>query len=925
MQKIRNRFLTIVIAMFLIISMSASIILIPNANAHTPAWNMPTFAYIQAMPNPVGVGQQVYIYIWLTTTFEGTNKINDYRFHNYKLTITAPDGTVSTQTWAYIADTTSSQGYAYTPSQVGTYLLNFTFPGQNINDYSHANDAYVNDTYLPSSASTTLTVQEEGLPGEITGFPLPTDYWTRPIYGENSNWYSISSDWLGTGAPPLTYNLGTSKYVPDAVGPQTSHIMWTKPLQNGGVVGGNPFTDAQGVGYFEGSAYNARYTNPIILDGCLYYTEPVDFTGSSGGKTYCVDLRSGQIIWSTPQIPALSFGYIYNLWNGNQHGTYPPILFTANFARAFDAFTGDPLFNVTGVPTGTVAAGPNGEQLRYVLTNSGNATNPKWYLSEWNSSRLWATFSNPFTGAGVNSPTLYNYSYTNGTTLSNFDAQQAAVTQPTITIPAGKDLTQPATYNYVVYGNVVNSSSSIYSYDWNVSVPWLNTLTSTTGVISGYYNDMLLCYNASQTATLAGGSIPSFGGTGLLPTPSVPYTYFAINLNPSKGNIGSILWSNTLQPPANNITAVYAGTDPTGRVFLEEYKQTMQYVAYDLDTGAKLWGPSEPQTALDYYGNQFSGGMMGQLAYGKLYSVGFAGILYTRDERTGDLLWTYGNGGAGNSTNAGFATNYGDYPTFVTAIGNGIIYTETTEHTILDPIYKGSLVRAINATDGTELWTLSDYTGGGGTSTSYAIADGYATFFNGYDNQIYVLGRGSSATTVEAPLTDVPLGSGLVIQGTVVDTSAGTTQNQQAKVFPNGVPVASDVCMKEWMAYVYQQKPLPTNFVGVPVSIDVVDANGNFRNIGSTTTSSDGTYSFHWKPDIEGKYTVYASFVGSNGYWPSHASAAFGVGQAAATTSPYPIVNLPPTEMYIAAAAVAIIIAIAIGFAITIMVLKKRP
>jgi hypothetical protein len=34
---------------------------------------------------------------------------------------------------------------------------------------------------------------------------------------------------------------------------------------------------------------------------------------------------------------------------------------------------------------------------------------------------------------------------------------------------------------------------------------------------------------------------------------------------------------------------------------------------------------------------------------------------------------------------------------------------------------------------------------------------------------------------------------------------------------------------------------------------------------------------------------------------------------------------LPPTEMYFAISTVAIIIAIAIGFAITILMLRKRP
>ena len=42
---------------------------------------------------------------------------------------------------------------------------------------------------------------------------------------------------------------------------------------------------------------------------------------------------------------------------------------------------------------------------------------------------------------------------------------------------------------------------------------------------------------------------------------------------------------------------------------------------------------------------------------------------------------------------------------------------------------------------------------------SYAIADGYATWFNSYDNQIYSVGRGPSATTVEAPNLSAAFGS----------------------------------------------------------------------------------------------------------------------------------------------------------------------
>ena len=87
---------------------------------------------------------------------------NDYRFHNYKLTITAPDGKVTEQDFPTVMDTTSNQGTTFVPDQIGVYNLNFDFPGQKVNDYSHSpTSQYTNDTYMASSASTTLTVTEE--------------------------------------------------------------------------------------------------------------------------------------------------------------------------------------------------------------------------------------------------------------------------------------------------------------------------------------------------------------------------------------------------------------------------------------------------------------------------------------------------------------------------------------------------------------------------------------------------------------------------------------------------------------------------------------------------------------------------------------------------------------------------------------------
>ena len=121
------------------------------------------------------------------------------------------------------------------------------------------------------------------------------------------------------------------------------------------------------------------------------------------------------------------------------------------------------------------------------------------------------------------------------------------------------------------------------------------------------------------------------------------------------------------------------------------------------------------------------------------------------------------------------------------------------------------------------------------------------------------------------------------------------------------------------------QKPRPTNATGVTVTLSVIDANGNYRDIGTTTANADGFYSFNWKPDIDGKFTVYATFAGSESYWPSHASTAFNVDPAAATATPIPVHEQPVSEQYFVPAVIGIIVAIAIvGAILALLLLRKR-
>ena len=120
----KTKISTLSLIILLATSITASTMLIPSTSAHTPSWDIPTFAYIEASPNPVGVGQQATVVFWLDKTFDPSTALtNNWRFHNYILTITAPDGTVTKQTFDYVADSTSSQYTIFVPDQVGTYSL----------------------------------------------------------------------------------------------------------------------------------------------------------------------------------------------------------------------------------------------------------------------------------------------------------------------------------------------------------------------------------------------------------------------------------------------------------------------------------------------------------------------------------------------------------------------------------------------------------------------------------------------------------------------------------------------------------------------------------------------------------------------------------------------------------------------------------
>ena len=194
-----------------------------------------------------------------------------------------------------------------------------------------------------------------------------------------------------------------------------------------------------------------------------------------------------------------------------------------------------------------------------------------------------------------------------------------------------------------------------------------------------------------------------------------------------------------------------------------------------------------------------------------------------------------------------------------------------------------------------------------------------------YDQRVYAIGKGPSETTVTASPKITTMSSGVLVEGYVNDISPGTNTVAMKLRFPNGVPAVADEFQSDWMLYVYKQFSPPSNATGVPVSINVLDSNGNYRQIGTTTSDSNGYYSFQWTPDIPGKYTLYATFGGSKAYYGSFAQTSFAVSPAAPTATPTPIAEKSTADLYfVPAIAGLFVLVIIVLILVALMMLRKR-
>jgi hypothetical protein len=848
-----------------LILMLSTIFVLPVVNAHDPPLDVPTYPYLVVSPNPVGVDQNLMLLMWIHAAPPTALGIGGDRYY-FTITVTKPDSTTQSL-GPFISDPTGSTYTTYTPTMIGDYKFTLNYPGQVI-QRNHPEtgvpgqfSSFINDTFLPSSTSVTVAVQEEPI-GKIPAYPLPTEYWERPIEGQNTAWASLGSNWLGGGHIGYVYGGSIDLFQNDGIAPNTPHVMWKMPIEFGGVVGGT--TEIPEMTFYSGGSYEGRFTYALSMYGNIYFMTPLNHAGGSrnpAASYICVDMRTGEIEWESDQISQASGrptikGQLFQYEAINQHGVVGGTIWEEVRNGpwiAFDAYTGQPIYNLTDVPGGTEVYTEAGEIVRYVI-DYGNRR-----LLLWNN------------------------------------------TQDQVGLHGGLG-TGSSAYQWRPIGKEVNMSNA---YSWNVSIPDLPGSSSPriVGVIPG---DIILGRSSS---------FPSIGGRREEPQETL--TFWALSDKPS--NRGQLLWLKDYPAPDGMLTVTLGPLSEEARVFTLSYAETFEWVGYDLDTGNQIWGPSGDDDFFDlqYYGGGEGAGQKGFEAYGNLYVQGYGGEIHCYDMENGDLLWEYSN------TNSGIETIWGNYPIFIAGIADEKVYVFNNEHSPNSPYYKGEKVRCLDAFTGEELWTLMGWagqTGGRGTSTA-VIADGFLCYYSYYDNSVYCIGKGPSATTINAPLTAITEGKTLMITGTVTDQSPGTMDSERQLRFPNGVPVVSDDSMSGWMEYLYMQKPRPMDAAGVEVVLETFDPNGNFYEIGRVTSDTDGNYALMWEPEVPGQYMVLASFLGSESYWGSHASAYVGVVEAEVPPPPPDATPAPMTDTYLAGSTIAIIAAIAV---VAFLLLRRK-
>jgi hypothetical protein len=857
-----------------------------TANAHSPAWTIPTWAFISVQPNPVGVGQVAYINFWIDKVPATANGAYGDRWQGFTIKITKPDGTTQ-NLGPFKSDDVGGANAEFTPTQVGSYSIQFSFPGQTMTagalnpNGQITNQQSIGDYYQPSTSKSVTLLAQANPVYVVPDNPLPDGYWQRPIFAENTPWYSISGNWLGGGLggnAGCLYNA-TSNYAPFTTLPSTSHIVWTSPYAPGGLIGGEYGDNQVDSNFYSTAQYECKFAG-ITINGVLYH---VIIPGSNVNQYGWVaqDLRTGKTLWTKDTNAWLRMGQIFDYVSPNQFGgiaylwsvetTVAPN--TGATFGMYDAMNGKWILNIVNATTPTWTYGPAGELLGYWIDSTTKTMNM------WNSTL--AILKGP---SGTGDRLNWRWQPSQGASIAWKNGIEWSV---------------PMVTNMTASNGTTVDIDKAYAESAGVGNP---LLISRIG-------EVILVTNIAGPQT-------AFNQPGYIITEGYSPT------------TGKLLWGplNQSQAPFCRLSQSSMGS---GVWTIFEY-ESQSLTAYSTTTGQKLWGPisiAQSETPWGYYITQSI------IAYDSVFISDFGGYVHCLDLKTGAIKWTW------NTGSSGYETPYGRWTlaNILTIADNKLVVMGG--HLYSPPLFHGGRFYVINTTSGNLIWSAPSFAitnAGNGL-----VSDGYLVVPNAYDNQLYCYNKGQSATSITIQNDVISTGNAVLIKGTVSDQSPGDTC---LGIPAAGTPAISDDSMTPWMEYLYMQHPMPTNATGVPVRLIAVDPNGNTQDIGTVTTNIKGNYFVSWTPPVSGLYTVTATFEGTNSYYKSDAQTAFVVSEApstspaitpsiaptiaptvepTATTSPSPVPNTGSalgTEVYIAIAAAAVI-AVVVAAA---LLLRKR-
>jgi hypothetical protein len=850
------------IALILMLALTMPMIMqIPHTVNAATTLNVKDYLYVSAAPSPVGVGQTVYINLFFTKPIPNpTGSFATVVYTGLKINVVKPDGTNETL-GPYMADTTGGVGgITFTPATTGNYTFQGIFPGQSLGTDS------TNTTYnmvASDSPPVTIVVQQSPI-SYYSGSPLPTSYWTRPIYANNFNWaQTIGGNWYGLGRPAFDvtggYDATGNNLQQYSTAPTTAHILWTKATTTGGQPGGETIANQENAYSTASPLYHLF--EPVILNGVLYENLMAAQTDNAG--IMAINLRTGQTLWVQNTSDLLIYGQVVNfhnneefgsqafLWTSREVGIGPMGMFGPSILYNYeilDPVTGNQMATVTDIPSSIAnlfGTSPNA----LIDSNESNTAGAIliYYIDDHNDLVLWNSTLCLSPAGGFGSPTG----------------------------------------SYKPSGSV----SFTAGIQWNVTLP---TANPAYGIAEQSNQAILLSSHPPTLSTFAN----QFGADYATDIAYDPIT-------------GAKLWG-----PTNETTTNFndVGIVATGEgVYVRHDKDLDQLFGYSLTTGQLLWGPT--QCVGNALSHLFSSAA---IAYGRVYIWDFGGYVNAVDLKTGKLDWTYTRG------SAGYNTPYGIYPLWVygtQTIASGMLFL--SEGRLYNPpLFPGGEKLALNCTDGSLVWEIS----GAFQRSQSPIADGEMLGFNGYDGQIYAFGTGATKLAVTAPDPVTSVGSPLILRGSVIDISAGAQQEAVAANFPNGLPCVSDASMTGFMEAVYEQQPMPSNITGVPVTVSVTDSNGNCYSIGTATSDPSGMFTLTWVPTIAGNYTVTASFAGTQSYYSSSAETSFYATAAhpetaAPTATPTSIAD----QYFIPMSIAVILVVIIIGAILAVLLLRKRP